>query len=198
MSTSSLAELLQRLRAGDGAAAAEIVRLYQPAILRAVRGRLRHRRLGRLVHPSDICQSVFASFFVRAVAGQYDLTEPGQLLALLLRMAQNRVAFEARKHLAQRRDVRRVAPAGVEELGLAAAGGSPSRLAAGKELLEAVRQRLSAEERQLADLRAQGLAWAEIAARLGGTPDGRRMQLARALDGVARQLGLEEGGPASD
>ena len=194
MSNSSLAELLQRLRAGDGEAAAEIVRLYQPAIQRAVRARLRHRRLGRLVNASDICQSVFTSFFVRAVAGQYDLDEPGQLLALLLRMAQNRVASHARKQQAQRRDIRRVAAAGVEELGLAAEGGSPSRLAAGKDLLEAVRGRLSAEERQLADLRAQGMAWAEIAAQLGGTPDGRRMQLARALDRVAGQLGLAEDG----
>jgi RNA polymerase sigma-70 factor (ECF subfamily) len=192
MSSPSLAELLQRLRAGDESAAAEIVRLYQPAILRAVRARLRHRRLGRLVAASDICQSVFASFFVRVVAGQYDLAEPGQLLALLLRMAQNRVASQARKQQAQRRDVRRVAPAGVEELGLAAEGGTPSRLAAGKDLLEAVRGRLSAEERQLADLRAQGLAWAEIADRLGGTPDARRVQLARALDRVAGQLGLAE------
>ena len=195
MSSPSLAELLERLRAGDESAAAEIVRLYQPAILRAVRARLRHRRLGRAVAASDICQSVFAAFFVRAVAGQYDLAEPGQLLALLLRMAQNRVAHQARKQQAQRRDVRRVAAAGVEELGLAAEGGSPSRLAAGKDLLEAVRGRLGAEERQLADLRGQGLAWAEIAARLGGTPDGRRMQLGRALDRVAEQLGLEEGGP---
>jgi RNA polymerase sigma-70 factor (ECF subfamily) len=191
-----LAGLLGRLRAGDESAAAEIVRLYQPAILRAVRARLRHRRLGRAVAASDICQSVFAAFFVRAIAGQYDLAEPGQLLALLLRMAQNRVAHQARKQQAQRRDVRRVAPAGVEELGLAAEGGSPSRLVAGKELLEAVRGQLSAEERQLADLRAQGLTWAEIAAQVGGTPDGRRVQLARALDRVAGQLGLEEeGGP---
>jgi RNA polymerase sigma-70 factor (ECF subfamily) len=194
MTNPPLAELLERLRAGDGAAAAEILRVYQPAILRVVRARLRHRRLGRLVAASDICQSVFAAFFLRAAAGQYDLNEPGQLLALLLQMTQNRLAFEARKQQAQRRDVRRVAAAGIEELRLAAEGATPRRLATGKDLLEAVRGRLGAEERQLADLRGQGLGWAEIAAQLGGTPDGRRMQLARALDRVARQLGLEEEG----
>ena len=35
--------------------------------------------------------------------------------------------------------------------------------------------------------------WAEIARQLGGTPDGRRMQLTRALDRVSGELGLEDG-----
>lgn len=49
-----------------------------------------------------------------------------------------------------------------------------------------------AEERRIADRRAEGGDWAAIAAELGGTPDGRRMQLARALDRVTEQLGLDE------
>jgi hypothetical protein len=63
---------------------------------------------------------------------------------------------------------------------------------AGQELLCEARRRLSDEERQLAERRAQGEGWAEIAAELGGTPDGRRVQLARALHRVARQLRLDE------
>jgi hypothetical protein len=43
----------------------------------------------------------------------------------------------------------------------------------------------------LADLRGQGHDWAEIALQLGGTPDGRRMQLTRALNRVGDALGLE-------
>ena len=46
----------------------------------------------------------------------------------------------------------------------------------------------------LADLRAQGCEWAEIAARLGGTPQARRMQLARAVDRVEQQLEGSETG----
>jgi RNA polymerase sigma-70 factor (ECF subfamily) len=42
----------------------------------------------------DICQSVLASFFVRAAAGQYDLQEPGQLIALLFRMARHKLAHQ--------------------------------------------------------------------------------------------------------
>jgi RNA polymerase sigma-70 factor (ECF subfamily) len=58
-------------------------------------------------------------------------------------------------------------------------------------MLREVQQRLSEEERDLAQRRAQGQPWEEIAAELGGTPNGRRVQLARALDRVSEQLGLD-------
>jgi hypothetical protein len=46
----------------------------------------------------------------------------------------------------------------------------------------------------LADLRGQGCEWAEIAARVGETAQARRMQLARAVRRVERQLeGCEAG-----
>jgi hypothetical protein len=53
-----------------------------------------------------------------------------------------------------------------------------------------LRKRLSEEERHLADLRGQGRDWAAIAAELGGTPEGRRKQLRRAIERVERELGL--------
>jgi RNA polymerase sigma-70 factor (ECF subfamily) len=79
----------------------------------------------------------------------------------------------------------------VEELAVAGADATPSRVAAGKELLAEVRGRLSDEERRVAELRGQGLGWEEIAASLGGTAGARRKQLARALDRVVRELGLD-------
>src|SRR5262249_40448482 len=69
-----------------------------------------------------------------------------------------------------------------------------SRIFAGRELLGEVLRRLGDEERQMFDRRSDGRAWDEIAAELGGTPDGRRVQLARALDRVDRELGLTEAG----
>jgi DNA-directed RNA polymerase specialized sigma24 family protein len=107
-------------------------------------------------------------------------------------MAKNKLAFAARKQRAQRRDVRRLAPTGVDEIDPAGSAATPSQIVANKELLREARQRLSEEERQLADRRAQGQEWAEIAAELGGTPNSRRVQLARALDRVAQQLGLDQ------
>ena len=40
----------------------------------------------------------------------------------------------------------------------------------------------------LAELRADGCEWTEIASRLGGTAEARRKQLARAVDRVEQQL----------
>ncbi len=42
------------------------------------------------------------------------------------------------------------------------------------------------------DLREQGLEWAEIAARMGGTAESLRKRLARAGQRVSRDLGLED------
>jgi RNA polymerase sigma-70 factor (ECF subfamily) len=188
----SFADLIRRIRSGDSQAAEELVRRYEPAVRLEVRLRLRDVRLRRLCDSMDICQSVLGSFFVRAAAGQFDLDRPDQLLKLLVAMARNNVAYQARKERAKRRDSRRLESVGPATRDVAAADPSPSRLLAGKELLAELWHRLGAEERRLADLRAGGLSWDEIAAELGGTPAARRMQLARAVDHVAHQLGLDE------
>jgi RNA polymerase sigma-70 factor (ECF subfamily) len=189
----SFAAIVGRVRAGDGDAAAELVRQYEPLIRREVRLHLEDRRLCRVFDSMDVCQSVLASFFVRVAAGQYDLEQPGQLVRLLVTMARNKLASAARKQRQQKRDQRRTTGAdGLHEL--PADDASPSELLVGKELLERVRRELSAEELQLAELRGDGLSWDEIAARLGGKAQARRVQLARALDRAARTLGLEEGG----
>jgi RNA polymerase sigma-70 factor (ECF subfamily) len=142
----------------------------------------------------DICQSVLASFFVRAASGQYELDRPEQLLNLLVGMARNKLAFQARKQHAQRRDVRRVQAIGDGDEQLPGAGGTPSRQVAARELLAEAHRRLNDDERQLVELRNQGLEWAEIAERLQGTPEGLRKKLTRALDRVAGELRLDEAG----
>src|SRR5438094_78505 len=70
----------------------------------------------------------------------------------------------------------------------------PSDEVSGKELLEHFRRGLTDSERRVAELRSQGLAWADIAAALGGTAQARRMELARAIERVARDLGLDDAG----
>src|SRR5262245_52196884 len=105
-------ELLQRVRGGDPDAATELVRQYESAIRVAVRTRLSDPKLRRQFDSMDVCQSVLASFFLRAVAGQYNLRDPAQLVALLTKMAQNKLAMRARHEYRQRRDVRRNARLG--------------------------------------------------------------------------------------
>mgnify|MGYP001138158190 FL=1 len=62
--------LIGRVRNGDEGAAAELVRRYEPAVRRAARVRLVDTRLNRMLDSMDVCQSVMASFFVRAAMGQ--------------------------------------------------------------------------------------------------------------------------------
>jgi RNA polymerase sigma-70 factor (ECF subfamily) len=188
----SFDEFLRRVRSGDEHAAAELVRQFEPLIRREVRYQLRDRRLYRLFDSMDICQSVLASFFVRATAGQYALHSQEQLVQLLVSMAQNKLASAARKQHRQRRDNRREDPGGPAALeNVSDRNPSPSDLVAGEELLQRFRQSLSTEELALADLRSQGVAWVDIAARLGGTVEARRSQLSRAVDRVSRELGLD-------
>ena len=190
--TTTFADFIRRIRAGDEQAAEELVRQYEPAIRLEVRVRLRDQSLYRLFDSVDICQSVMASFFVRAALGQYELEEPKQLVKLLVGMTRNKLAFQVRHHRRERRDHRRASSVTVDEMGVAAKDPTPSELVAGKELLSEFHKRLTTEERQLAELRAEDCPWGEIAARLGGTPEARRKQLERAVDRVSQELGLGE------
>ncbi len=186
-------ELLRRVRARDQGAAAELVRLYEPAVRRFVRFRLTDTRLGAAFDSMDVCQMVLASFFVRAAAGQYDLAGPEDLVRLLTTMARNKLADQVRRERAERRDNRRVTGAAPEPERVAAAGASPSQEAIAGELFAEVSQRLTPEECELMDLRGQGLDWQAVAARLGSNSAALRKKLSRALDRVTRELGLEEG-----
>jgi RNA polymerase sigma factor (sigma-70 family) len=188
---SAFQTLITRVRAGDGQAAEELVTRYEPAIRRAARVRLVDTRLRRQLDTMDICQSVLASFFVRAALGQYELDTPDQLLRLLATMTRNKLANQAHKQRAARRDHRRV-EAGFDAREIACQDGSPSRQVAARELLDEANRRLSPDERQLLELRDQGREWTEIAAELGGTPEALRKKLARAIERVAHEIGLDE------
>ena len=154
---SSFDELIRQVGNGDEQAATRLVRDFEPVIRRVLRARLRGARARCEFDSMDICQSVFAIFFVRVAAGQYDLKEPDDLIKLLLTMTRNKLAEKMRRQHRQRRDSRRTV-GGVEELALANRDPTPSSVVAGQELLEQARQRLSEEERQLVELRGQGLS----------------------------------------
>jgi RNA polymerase sigma-70 factor (ECF subfamily) len=185
------AELMARVRRGEARAAEEVFRQFEAQVRLEVQTRLRDPRLRRLVDEADVCQSVMLSFFVRARLGEYDVAEPRELARLLAGMARNKVAAQARRHSAERRDFRRAVGLACAETA-PASGASPSQVVAGEELLRELRARLSEEERRIADLRVAGRSWAEVAEQLGGTADARRVQLQRAAGRVGRELGLED------
>jgi RNA polymerase sigma-70 factor (ECF subfamily) len=189
----SFADLIRRVRAGDEAAAAELVKRYEPAIRRSARLRL-NPRLRRACDSLDLANAVLGSFFVRAAAGQYEVDSPEQLLKLLATMVRNKLSKVARHEQAERRDQRRVAAGSAEDHEVAGPQATPSRHVSGRELLDEVQRRLSDEERHLLELRQQGLDWAAIAVQAGGSPEARRKQLARAVERIAAELGLEDSG----
>jgi RNA polymerase sigma-70 factor (ECF subfamily) len=183
-------ELIQRVRAGDEAAAAELVRDYETAVRRAARIRLVDSRLQRLFDSMDIAQSVFASFFVRAALGQYELDRPAQLLRLLVSMSRKKLADHARQEAADRRNYRRNHEAHPDRA-FVAAGPGPCQQVMARELLVEFRKRLSPQERRLADSRASGQQWEQIAEEQGDSAEALRKKLARAVERIAVELQLD-------
>jgi RNA polymerase sigma factor (sigma-70 family) len=188
----AFADFISQIRAGDDQAARELVERYEPVIRREVRLRLRDQRLASRFDWADVCQSVMASFFVRAALGQYELNAPEQLLKLLATMARHKLADRVDRERAGCRDNRRVEEGDGEMGQVAATASSPSRQLAARELLQEVLRRLSPDERQLVELRNQGLDWPAIASQVGGSPEALRKRLSRATDRIAEELGLDE------
>jgi RNA polymerase sigma-70 factor (ECF subfamily) len=184
-------ELLERLRSGDPDAASELVRRYEMAIRVAVRTSLSDPALRRQFDSIDVCQSVLASFFLRAAAGQYDLHQPEQLVALLTQMARNKLAMHARSHYRQRRDVRRTSAEPNALTVQADKSPGPEQQVLNRDLLDRAYGLMEPEVRQMAELRMEGLTWGDIATRLGGLADTRRQQFWRAMDRIAETLEVE-------
>jgi len=186
-------ELLRQIEQGDQGAAAEFVDRYQPEIRRAIRVRMTDPRLRRVLDSLDICQSVFANFFIRISLGEFDLNHPGELAALLSAMARNKLLDHVRRLQSLKRDQRRMTTDGDQDLaGVAGSANDPAEIAANRDLLAEVRQRMSAAEQQLAEWRSAGLDWPEIAARLGVAADTVRKRFSRAIDRITQELGLSE------
>jgi RNA polymerase sigma factor (sigma-70 family) len=184
--------LIARVRAGDQAAATELVRDYEPHIRRAIQIQLRDPRIRSTLDTADICQSVMASFFARLALGQYDLSEPGRLASLLMKMARSKVATRARRAEVTRRDRQGQGMVAQAMRAVVDPAPEPGRLVMGRDLLEQFHRRLEPDERALSDRRAKGCTWTEIAADVGSTPEALRKKLARALNRVACELGLDD------
>ena len=187
-------DLIQRVRSRDPDAARELVDRYEKVIRRVIRIRLRDADMRRLLDSTDICQSVLASFFVRTALGQYEVDTPGQLLNLLTAMARNKLANQANRLRAGRRDIRRDAAGGDCVPPVADDASDPSEQASARELLQKVQDRLDPQERYLAEQRSLGRGWQELATELGGTDVALRKKLTRALNRAMADLGLGDEG----
>ena len=172
---------------GDENAAAEVVRKFEPSVLRFVRFQMRRRadrdRLGPQVGASDICQSVLQSFFQRARSGRYDLTGPVELEKLLKTMARLHIASEGRKASVVLR--RAFGDDWASERTATSLG--PEKPVDDKDLLDAVLKQLSTDELEILVQKVDGKTWGEIAAALGTGEDAVRKKLVRASQRSSRR-----------
>lgn len=195
--TDRFRELIQRVRDRDEDAARELTERYSNVIRRVVRMHLRDARLRQVMDSMDVCQSVLASFFVRTALGQYELETPEHLINLLSTIARNKLMTQANRHRAQRRDIRKNITTETEGLVVFDRASDPSEQVSAREILEQVRGQLDQAERYLADQRALGRTWQELAQELGKTDVALRKKLTRALDRVMSHLGIDEGSDAT-
>lgn len=186
----SFAELIDRLRRGDNDAARAILARYEPALKRIIGMRLMDRKLRGLVETDDICQSVFGSFFVRLGLGQYELDSESDLLRLLATMVRNKVVSKQRRRaLEDRDDVRSLIN---ERQNRAGSQETPSECVVFEDLVKAAERLIAPGDRELIALRKQGMGWNAIATKLGDDPERLRKRLARTVDFVIEQLGLDD------
>jgi len=177
-------ELIRRVRSGNEDAATDLVRLFEPYILRVIRIRMRERpdyeRLRHAVSSADICQSVFTSLFVRLKDGRFELDHPDDLTKLLTVMARLKIATQARRRSVRWRDVLRDDPT----QNCVDSGPGPEKPVDDKDLSEAILKLFSLDELEILNRRLDGETWSQVADAIGGTPDARRHQLERSIERV--------------
>jgi RNA polymerase sigma factor (sigma-70 family) len=189
MDKATFREWLQRVRSGDPAAVAEFVGRYGPQIRRAIRVRGTGGRLQRVLDSEDLCQSVLRCFFEHAAGATAPAEDPAMLLGWLLQVARNRLREQHRRERTAKRGgerLREVDPAALDRV--AGAGSGVVAAVADRELLAWLMERMTPEQRVIAQRRADGEEWAEIARGSGTTAEALRKRYRRGLDELVKSL----------
>ena len=189
-SNQDFARFLWRIRTGDETAARELLQLYEHKLRVIARVGLNDSRMRRVFDPMDVCQSILGNFFAAAAIGRFDLESPQDLMNLLATMVRNKITDHARAQNRQRRGAKQSNPRNIDTLDLAGTEETPATIVSNRELLEKSIERLSQEEREIADLRREGQTWDSISARFGEPAETIRKRFSRAIDRVSVELGL--------
>jgi RNA polymerase sigma-70 factor (ECF subfamily) len=197
--SSSFDDLMARVKAGDQEAATALFNRYAHALVALARSRL-DQQLRPKLDPEDVMQSVWKSFFVRYVNGQYDVGGWDSLMGLLVVITLRKCSRKREYYQAARRDPRREVPAAPfgedSDVGWEAVARDPSPPEAAMlaQTLEQVLANLEGRERQIVSLALQGYSHAEISAEVGRTE--RTVQ--RVLARVKRRLERMRDEPPAD
>lgn len=161
--------LLNLWRAGDQQAAQQLFDRYVDRLVALARRRL-SQRLARRVDAEDIVQSVFRTFFARAKEGKFALQDQDDLCKLLFRITVHKTLRQVAFHTAARRDLgaetelNRDAPEAAQFL---AEEPTPEAVNGFLDQMEHFLGRLRSQERQILELRMQGVTHEKIAEQLG-------------------------------
>jgi RNA polymerase sigma-70 factor (ECF subfamily) len=198
-------QLLARARQAHGEGLGALLELYRDYLGVLARARLGARLRG-LVNPSDLVQQTFLE--ACRDFGQFAGTTSAQWRAWLRRILAHNLATLVERHVrARKRDVRRQVPlqpkstvsgdsAADPGVALASPGSSPSAQAQRHEATAVLADqlaRLPAPYREVLRLRnLEGLAFEEVARRMGRTPGAVRVLWVRALDRLRLLLKQED------
>jgi RNA polymerase sigma factor (sigma-70 family) len=158
------AELLERWKAGDQTAAAELFERYAARLVALTRSRLSPQLVQRF-DPEDVVQSAYRSFFVAARAGRYDLQHGTDLWQLLVTITLHKLHHQVRHNSAGKRDVERERSLDEQSPSLAPLAREPSPIEAIAltDQVEQLMRSLQPLERHTLQLRLQGYQLDEIA-----------------------------------
>jgi RNA polymerase sigma factor (sigma-70 family) len=190
MASPELQEFLAVLQSGDQPGIEELLRQLDPFLRQVIRMHLVDGRLRHVLSTTDIFQSLLKDFLARRAGAPAPDDRQGGLRAYLAAAVHHKVRTRMRKERRhagnlpenqEPHDPERPASQQVEE----------------RDLLMAIRDRLSEGGRQLFDLKAQGLTWREVSETIGVPPDTLRMRLRRAVAAALDDLGHGNSGHAS-
>ncbi len=163
-----LRALLGRVRAGDEAAARELLVRYEAQVRLVVR-----RQLPKLLRSRfdslDFLQSVWGSFFRQMRAGPEEFVQPRALVAFLAKVAKNKVIDEYRRASSRKADLSReesLWSRGSATPELASEEPSASDVAEARETLARLQDLLPDDRRVVIELRVEGLSTREIGEKL--------------------------------
>jgi len=156
--------LLDRFQHGDQDAATSIYVRYVRRLLALVRAES-SQALAMRVEADDIVQSVFRTFFRRAIQGEYDVPEGDELWKLFLVIAVNKIRSTAAFHHAAKRDIRRtVGATTADQFGGRTAEEEASRTL--KLVVDELLAKLPTTHQQIIRLRIDGCDVNEIAVQM--------------------------------
>jgi RNA polymerase sigma-70 factor, ECF subfamily len=176
MADSSFVDLMERLRAGDPEAAAQVFRRYAHQLMALARHRLDQVILQK-VDPEDVCQSVFRTFFRRQADGKFKLDGWKNLWGMLAVITVRKCAHQNRHYRTQSYDARKEIPTGPApywaEAGVSweaiARDPTPADAAILAETVEQTMAELEPRDQEILRLSLQGLSTAQISDRVQRT-----------------------------